>query len=439
MKNSKDRPKKRCGCLKIVLILFLLIGVVRVALWLYAWSAVREFRAKGWPLTAEEYAAWYRAVPEEQNAGPLYMKAFGILSWQTPNDPIAVDKPQDVVEILLKAADLPECRFPGTKHDLQVFWNSARNNPVEGASTALHTEAIRSVTDGDSARAVDAVRAIFAMGRALSREPSLYAQEKRFYLTGSALDALILLCSQCGPPEDALVKLDAELSSQQENDVLARAYQALGVSVLTDFSDRHEMGNEITQVIGRYPAIGVIGVVTPFWPWEEILYSMSSWLGLLDIDKASSLRWVLRMENISRLPMGERAAAIASLDKDFAKWSGGLHSERVFEYWRGYLNSEEAYQGQLVIARAAIAIERYRQKNGVLPKQLADLVPAFVAAEPVNPLNEAPLTYSVSEGPGKGYTLGFWRDPTASGNQNIRPSALDRDSYTVGEVIAGSR
>lgn len=439
MENIKDRPKKRRGCLKIVLILLLLFGVVRVALFFYAWSAVNEFRAKGWPLTAEEYNAWYRAVPEEQNAGPLYMKAFGILSWQAPNASGPVDKPEDVVEILLTAADLPECRFSGTMHDLQVYWNSARNNPVEGASTALRIEAIRSVADGNGVRAVEAVRAIYAMGRAISREPSLYAQERRFHLNKSALDALVLLCTQCDPPEDALVKLDAELRSQQGDNALARAYQALGVSVLTEFSDRHEMGNEITQAIGRYPAIAVIGAVTPFLSWEEILCSTSSWLGLLDIDKASSFRWVLRMESISELPMGERAAAIATLDRDFAEWSGGLHSTEVFEYRRGYLYSEEMYQGQLVVARAVIAIERYKQKNGTLPKQLTDLVPTFLAAEPVNPADGTPLTYVPAEGPSKAYTLGFGCVLPMPGGQRGRGTVSAQISYSVGMAAAGSR
>ncbi|MDX9973847.1 MAG: hypothetical protein RBU21_12765 [FCB group bacterium] len=55
-------------------------------------------------------------------------------------------------------------------------------------------------------------------------------------------------------------------------------------------------------------------------------------------------------------------------------------------------------QTNLSLAETGIAVERYRQANGSLPENLAQLVPAFIDRVPLDPFNEgAPFHYRVRE------------------------------------------
>lgn len=55
------------------------------------------------------------------------------------------------------------------------------------------------------------------------------------------------------------------------------------------------------------------------------------------------------------------------------------------------------YQAQLVSARTAIAVERYRLAHGSVPAALDHLVPEFLESVPVDPVNGAPLQYATNE------------------------------------------
>jgi len=57
-------------------------------------------------------------------------------------------------------------------------------------------------------------------------------------------------------------------------------------------------------------------------------------------------------------------------------------------------------------ARAALAVERYRQAEGGLPGGLADLVPRFLAEVPEDPFDEQPLRYKVIDGGYMVYSIG---------------------------------
>ena len=52
---------------------------------------------------------------------------------------------------------------------------------------------------------------------------------------------------------------------------------------------------------------------------------------------------------------------------------------------------------QLLAARAAIAVERYKLAQGVMPVALADLVPAYLPEVPMDPFNGEPLRFATSD------------------------------------------
>ncbi len=58
---------------------------------------------------------------------------------------------------------------------------------------------------------------------------------------------------------------------------------------------------------------------------------------------------------------------------------------------------EARSRAQLLAARAAIAVERYKLAQGSMPAVLADLVPAYLPEAPVDPFNGEPLRFATSE------------------------------------------
>ncbi len=52
---------------------------------------------------------------------------------------------------------------------------------------------------------------------------------------------------------------------------------------------------------------------------------------------------------------------------------------------------------QLLAARAAIAVERYKLAQGIMPAALADLVPGYLPEVPVDPFNGEPLRFAKSD------------------------------------------
>jgi hypothetical protein len=73
-------------------------------------------------------------------------------------------------------------------------------------------------------------------------------------------------------------------------------------------------------------------------------------------------------------------------------------------------------------ADAAIAIERYRLRHNRLPAQLAELVPEFLPAVPLDPFDGKPLRYVVRENEYLIYNVGVdGLDNLGSGDESGKP------------------
>jgi hypothetical protein len=71
-------------------------------------------------------------------------------------------------------------------------------------------------------------------------------------------------------------------------------------------------------------------------------------------------------------------------------------------------DADDRARAALVLADCAAALERHRLATGQPPASLADLVPAFLPAVPVDPLTDAPLGYRIENGR---WTLWSGTDP----------------------------
>jgi hypothetical protein len=71
-------------------------------------------------------------------------------------------------------------------------------------------------------------------------------------------------------------------------------------------------------------------------------------------------------------------------------------------------DADDRARAALVLADTAAALERHRLATGHAPASLADLVPTFLPAIPVDPLTDAPIGYRIADGR---WTLWSGTDP----------------------------
>ena len=120
-------------------------------------------------------------------------------------------------------------------------------------------------------------------------------------------------------------------------------------------------------------------------------------------------RWAGRFA-ATRLPLREQLATVAVMDGDQRKAEGGRtnlagrvrrlldldYGIRVTqEYrWEGFFQDHARNLAGLANTQAAVAIERWRlAHSGRLPDMLAELVPAYLAAVPLEPFDAQPVRY----------------------------------------------
>jgi len=379
--------------LKILLVLVVLFGVCRGALYLYAWKVVNDLHAKGWALTPDELEALYPQPPPGQDAAPLYLKAFDELSRVGPIKPrTPIEKYSKALELLHQAADLAGCRFPGdvplpkaSSLESMDYYGSEFGN----ASALLYVEAHTCAEAGEVTRAVDAVRAELALARACGLKPTFAGQKVFCTATRNAVELLGDVFAFGDVPEDSLDALDKMLASMQSTGSLKRTYQSAIPAGQAMLDDRRGYVRTLIWRSRIRTKIDILSAAIPL-PWEKIM----------------ALRWLERIEAISEMPCAKRGNAQAALDADFSRRYSGPFASEAFVRLNRPLQDDVRKENALLIGRAAVAVERYWQKNAALPKDLKELVPEFLPEEPIDCLLGRPFPYARLDATGKAYSIG---------------------------------
>lgn len=444
-----DRSRKRHRWRRRFLIILLLYAGYRGILYVRAALAMHAARAMGGPITIEQWDEWYAAAPPEKNTALLYQEAFdalgvadnlsgevitstgGTRGASRRSDPEkALEFRTKALDLFHKAADLYECRFPGSYRDFDITRGFPRDPEINMATQFLDAQTKARANEGDCAGALEIVRATAALARAIGREPSLPAQQQYYATTSWVVGGLGHALTVCDAAPESLDALDAVLASMEESENLVRSFKATGALGYRIFHD-HRLYAEVALGIG----LDLRKTVRHFWrsveiPSEAILYHIGGATGFRDFEKGSSTRWLVRLEAVSEMPAGERAAALQALDMSRRRWPGGMFSAQVYDYLRGFFELDSMRRSDLVAARTAIALERYWLENRALPESLDALVPRFLPEAPRDPYMMLPLLYVPSGEGDKEYTL-----ETPIVPETEAPSSLRARRFTVGERL----
>ena len=86
-------------------------------------------------------------------------------------------------------------------------------------------------------------------------------------------------------------------------------------------------------------------------------------------------------------------------------------------------------------ARVALAVERHRLAMNDLPRQLADLVPAYLAAVPQDPFDGKPLRYKEREAGFVVYSVGPDRQDDDAERPAKRRSREPEPNYDITFIV----
>lgn len=115
--------------------------------------------------------------------------------------------------------------------------------------------------------------------------------------------------------------------------------------------------------------------------------------GMVRREHPELLEFLTRSVAAARLPMHEQIDAEDAIERDVVAKGGRL--VRMLLPATNKVN--QAARRSVACARAmqaCLAAERYRMKHGKWPAKLDDLVPAFLAAVPRDPIDDKPMKYA---------------------------------------------
>ncbi|MDX9973848.1 MAG: hypothetical protein RBU21_12770 [FCB group bacterium] len=432
-----------------------------------------KMHAEGLPATYDELKALYPPVPKEENLAERYLKSGTTLEtlagrWTSEtvareNDPnmapgaAAMEYASEV--ILVGDADYNDTEpIPRTIWDRTLdYWDkvgapvseelhaAARSGLTQSRypfnlddggyvsldhlqyvaklSTHLHLKAIVSAIDGRAEEIATALRDLFPLAESLKDEPFLISQFRRFGTLERVPLALQDALSRKVFTDPELAEFMSILVQNQprlaEEPLGRRAL--LGEMLLYMKWSEELMRSGMTdprevKSLGSLPNSSRVAF--------SMLTPVAEGLGWNTMERTVNLRtYFLSMEDYRR---NRQRGYIEKNDNEDEIWTDHLFTHAPISSIRGgsvwSTRSEWQMAARFDLARAALAVERYRLANGRLPGGLEDLVPQYLERVPLDPYREnAPLSYRSGEN--GGYTVySFGSDWEDDGGEFIKPS-----------------
>jgi hypothetical protein len=365
----------------------------------------------GYPATERELIAWLPAVDDRQNAALPIVEAADSLSlpndglhWSRTEklDPNAVQDLAGILtnnapalELIRAAARLGQARFP-VNYEAgpgALFPHLAK---LKSLTLFLQAESVLESEQGRLDQAVQDIVDAVALARSLDKEPVLISQLVRIACLSITCNSLERLLTQHTLSDAQLNVLAQSIHGACEASHAAYAQGFVGELCLASFC-YHAPPKLLADVLQNGSGAGEFSIA-------ELALPLYTWSGLRDRDFLFYLRMMHRMLDAAHTPFPEGLAQSRAVT---AQVQQGLQHDRLLVLARMLLPSLEKsidkaaqMEGRLRSAETALAIERYRlQHQGKLPTDLAQLVPAFLAAVPQDPVDGAPLRYhSLSPG-----------------------------------------
>ncbi len=372
-----------------------------------------KLRQMGHPTTMAELNAWYVAVPAESNAALGVLAAvemfpsdasdkLPIMGANAPKvEPFApwseeartlagdyVSSNSAAYAALHQALKLPASRYPGTFSINKLLPHLA---PVKGAAQKLALAAQLAAEQGKLDEATAAIEDGFHVGRTLEPEP--------LFISALVRNA----CVAIGASSAERVINRLELTDQQ----LARIQAVIGSALATNSLARWLVGemtfgmDTFSQVAAQMAQMmsAAGGVTTGPFSGARFGYMIYAASGLMGADEGAYVDAMIRLQEAANEEFPRRLTTVSNIAYEVSGGTNGWPFVKVMtrmtipSFAKGF-QRDASNSATLRCALAALAVERYRMAHdGKLPATLADLVPQYLAAVPLDPYDGKPLRF----------------------------------------------
>lgn len=392
-------------------------------------------RQKGQPLLLAEMAP--PAVPDAQNAAPIYKQAADSLRFSTtekgafrtrPHNrtpqmnrdiEAAVRKNQTAVNLTRRAAATPQCRFP-------IDWDT--DNPSEitfphytelrELAQLLAAQAVLNAKNGDSDAALRDVRALFGMSRHLAGEPVLIGFLVAQSIDSTAHQALAQVLETVPLTLAEAPAFQNSLPTHDWNRVFIHSLH--GERTWTIFVFERIRQPTLTNFVSE-----VLGENTPLWAHFPLILV---WHPFLKLDEVHSLRlWRQLLDAASTRPFGHSPNAADKVFETTPRYA--LLTRTLFPVF-GRVSD---YRDQVEVKRrqreVALALTSYRTARGSYPAQLQEVASLWGKTLPLDPFSNKPFVYRREGNSFLLYSVGANRTDDAGRNYQDKPPSRSWNSY----------
>lgn len=382
----------------ILVALIVAFGIFRIVVRAKINNRLDAVRAAEYPVTTEELEAWYTIPPFADNAADYITVALSRMTTPTGDDangiPLFSSKPlpsrhepldertrsataallaenTEAMKLLNEGLSIPDCHYPvNLTQD-----NAMQDINLQGqrhTTRLLVLAAIVRADQGDPNAAVEMLLTSYKLAGTVDEIPmiitELVAQADRA-LTTQGLEQVI---NRTALTDNQLARIDAVLWEGYDPNSFVRALAGERCFGLSMAKNPAAYGPDNVSV-----------------NLAEILRG----LGVVDLSLVRYLDRMAEAIEIAKRQPWERQKAMKAADARYESsglapalnWLSTSHARLVTLSLRGTANA--------LVARVAVAVERYRLATGRLPQNLADLVPTYLETVPIDPFDGQPLRY----------------------------------------------
>jgi ABC-type Na+ efflux pump permease subunit len=399
--------------LVVVVVFYILHAVGAARRWQYALAEADRFDP-GWQL--DDLEARRAVFADDQNAAQVVMAANGLLPAPWPSEEFRQTSYYDVhfpraatqqltaretesvaAELNKAAAALTEAhrilRLPGGRFPLRFredgSWiDVSYLQDARTVANLFDIETIFRAQAQDSDGALESCRGILLAGRAMGDDSGgIISMLTRVAMQLLAAPAIERVLAQGWPAEAALAdcqRLVEDEAGQPLFLVGLRGERALGHDLLSKIADGRMNLAELAPDVDQLVAL--------------VSSSLMS-------QRAALLRYQTAMVEIAKLPEYQQDAQFRVLDATLLKQPPMVRLLAPARVRIAF--SHRQALAQLRCVAVMLAAERYRRQHDHWPETLADLVPAYLQAIPIDPFDGQPLRYRRRPNGAVIYSVGF--------------------------------
>jgi hypothetical protein len=359
----------------------------------------------GWRLADIEAAR--EEVPDEQNGARVVVEVEKLLPprWPPqdfadafqPPEPEAQLTPEQLA-LLTKELDAVRpavekartlANFPKGRHRIHYQRNPLNTlledqQQVRRVTILLYYDVFRLAQGGDMKRAALSCRAALNAGRSIGDEPFFVSQLIRIACVAIACDAVERVLAQGEVPADELERLQRLLEDED-------AHPGLLIATRGERAAMHELFDALES--GDVALDQLEGSGRTSRSWQDILLGHVIRDNFRD-EHPLMLSLMTRRVEETRLPLHEQAAAERAFHAEFRRLTEkAILTRLLFPAFNKVSEASRRKHACVRCLAALLAAERFRLKHARWPDSLAELVPDYLPAVPLDPYDGKRLRY----------------------------------------------